>query len=159
MSLPPYLTLRSEVLPVIRRDFYVNDTSILNPNDSNPLYDGEWLELNSSYKVLRGTGEQATPAWQVFAERGRFDTQSIGRVPLLFLGGYEAECKIVDVTGCSVGNALVIDDVIIDGDTKRGLVKLGAGAGEHMIFGYVTRVYSDRLAYWCPNVPAWKHVT
>lgn len=158
MSTPPYLTLISEVLPVQRRDFYAANTALLNPSNANPLLDGEWLELDSSYKLARGSGEQAAPAWQLFAEKGRYDTQAIGKVPVLFMGGYEARSKIVDLAGLAVGNALVVQDVTVGGQTKRGLAKLGAGAGEHLIFGYVTRVLTDSVQFWHMTFD-WKHVT
>ncbi len=158
MSLPPYLTLVSEVLPVQRRDFYLANTALLNPGNANPLLDGEWLELDSDYKLARGSSEQAVPAWQLFAEKGRYDTQSIGKAPVLWMGGYEAETKIATLAGLAVGNALVVEDVTVGGLTKRGLAKLGAGAGEHLIFGYVTRVFTDRVRYWHMAFD-WKHVT
>lgn len=154
MSTAPYLTLISEVLPVQRRDFYLNDATLLNPNNANPVLDGEWLILNSSYKTLRGSSEETKPAWQVFAERGRYDTQSIGKTPLLFIGGYEAETTICDpTTGTpAVGDALVVQDVTIGGLTKRGLAKIGGGGGEHVAFAYVTRVVNaTTLRYWRPG--------
>lgn len=158
MSTAPYLTLISEVLPVMRRDFYVASTALLNPNNANPLIDGEWLELNSSYQLARGTGEAAVPSFQLFAERGRYDTQAIGKVPVLFLGFYEAESKVADLTGMAVGNALVVQDVTFQSLTRRGLAKLGVGGGEHMIFGYVTRVFTDRVRYITAMPQHWKHV-
>lgn len=157
MSIAPFLTLVSEVLPVQRRDFYAANTALLNPNNANPLIDGEWLELDSSYKAARGTGEADTPSFQLFAERGRYDTQSIGKVPLLFLGMYEAQCSVVNTAGCAVGDALVVQDVTFQSLTRRGLAKLGAGAGQHMIFGYVTRVLTGKLQY-ITYMPHWKTV-
>lgn len=157
MSTPPYFTMVSEVLPIQRRDFYAASTALLNPNNANPLIDGEWLQLDSSYMAARGSGEQATPAWVMFAERGRYDTQSIGKVPLLFVGGFEAETKVCDLTGMTVGNALVVQDVTVSSLTRRGLAKLGAGGGEHLIFGYVTRVLTDRVRFWTMGAH-WKHV-
>ena len=59
MSNAPYLTLISEVLPVQRRDFYLADPTLLNPNVSNPILDGEWLALDSDYKLARGSGSLA----------------------------------------------------------------------------------------------------
>lgn len=147
MSLAPNLNLLSDLVPVQKRDFYMADPTLLNPNVTNPVLDGEWLELDSSYKLVRGSSEQAKPAWQLFAERGRYDTQAIGKAPVLFLGMYEAECSIVDTAGAAVGDALVVQDVTIGGLTKRGLKKLGVGGGEHMIFGYVTKVLSGKLRY------------
>src|ERR1043166_6304071 len=103
MSQAPYFNLISEVLPVQRRDFYLADPTLLNPNVSNPILDGEFLSLANNDKLVRGSSEQAAPAWQVFAERGRYDTQAIGKTVVLFIGGYEAESAIVDVSGAAVG--------------------------------------------------------
>lgn len=139
MSQAPYLTMISEVLPVQRRDFTLNDTTILNPTATNPLLDGEWLELNSSYLAARGTGEGTIAAYQVFSLQGQYDTQAIGKSTLLFIGGYEAETTVATLTGLAVGNYLVVSDVSIGGQNKRGLIK-AAGVGQHLVHGIVTRV-------------------
>lgn len=157
MSNAPYLQLITEVLPLQRRDFYVANTALLNPNNANPLLDGEWLELDSNYKLARGSGEAAAPSWQLFAERGRFDTQSIGKAPVLFMGGYEAESQIVNLSGLVAGSALMVTDVTFQSLTRRGLALSATSAGEHLIFGYVTKVLTDRVRYWYPGVPVWKH--
>lgn len=159
MSTAPFLTLVSEVLPIQRRDFYLANPALLNPNNANPLLDGEWLQLDANYKLARGadgsgTHEAIVPSWQLFAERGRYDTQAIGKAPILMSGPYEAECKICDLTGATVGLPLVVQDVTFQSLTRRGLKVLGAGTGEHLIFGFVTRVFTDRLRYWCPNSPS-----
>jgi hypothetical protein len=159
MSLAPNLVLRSEVLPVQRRDFTMAVPSLLNPNAANPLVDGEWLQLDSTYKVGRGADgsgvhEAIVPSWQVFAERGRYDTQAIGKVPLLFIGGYEAETTVCNLTGITVGEALVVSDVTFGSLTRRGLAQLGATSGERLVFAFATAVLSDRVRYWCPNAPA-----
>lgn len=153
----PYMTLISEVLPVQRRDFQVANTALLNPGNANPIVDGEWLQLDSTYKLARGSSTQATPAWQVFAERGRYDTQAIGKLPVLFIGGYEAETSIVDLTGLAVGDQLVVADVTVGGQTKRGLDKISASTGIYLVFAYVTRlVGTGKVRYWVN--PGWKSV-
>lgn len=140
MSLAPNLTMISEVLPVHRRDFTLTDPTILNPNATNPLLDGEWLEMNASaYTVGRGSGEAASVAWPVFSLRGQYDTQAIQKSTLLFLGQYEALTAIVNVSSLAVGSFLVVADVTIGGLTKRGL-KLAAGSGQHFIHGIVTKL-------------------
>jgi hypothetical protein len=160
MSTAPYLQLVSEVMPVQRRDFYLEDVTLLNPINANPILDGEWLELSANYKLQRGSGEQAGPAFQCWSERGRYDTQAIGKTTVLFIGGYEAETSICDLTGMAVGNALVIQDVTIGGAVKRGLAKLGAGGGEHLTVGWVTRLPGGgKVRYLVPFVGGvWKHV-
>ncbi len=140
MSLAPYLQLISEVLKVDRRDFYVTDPTILNPVSANPLIDGEWLEIDSAYKAVRGSGNGTKQAFQCFAERGRYDTQAIGKVPLLYIGGYEAETTVADLTGLSAGDRLIIGDVTVGGLTRRGLKKLPASSGTYSVIATVTRL-------------------
>jgi len=164
MSSAPYLNLISELLPVQRRDFALEDASILNPQATTPLVDGEWLQLNDSYQLKRGSGEAAVPSWVCFAERGRYDTQAIGKSPVLFMGGFEAETAIFATAGMDVGDALAVDTVTCPNGltTRRGLVSI-SGAGLHLIVGYVTRIIgtgaSQKIRFWCPNAPAWKTLT
>lgn len=140
MSFAPNLTLISEVMPVNRRDMTLTDPTILIPTATNPLLDGEWLEMDSTtYTVKRGTGEAASAAWPVFSLRGQYDTQAIGKTTLLWMNDYEAQTAIVNTAGLAVGNFLVVADVTIGGLTKRGLIK-AAGAGQHMVQGVVTRL-------------------
>lgn len=144
----PNLELVSEVLPIQRRDFAVAVPDILNPLNANPLLDGEFLELNASYQLARGAGAiQIAPAWAVFAERGRYDTQAIGKTVVLFNGGYEAETRIADASGLSVGDPLMAGDVTVDALTRRGL--LAATTGDRRIFGHVTRLPGNgRVRFW-----------
>lgn len=142
MSNAPFMTLISEVTPVQCRDFYLTDPTLLNPNNANPLIDGEWLELDSAYKILRGTGNSANQAYQLFAERGRYDTQAIGKGPVLFGGTYEAETSVTTVTSLAVGKQLVIANVTVGGLTKRGLVILPASSGTYYVVARVTKFVS-----------------
>ena len=140
MSVAPYLTMISEVMPVHRRDFTLTDTSILNPNATNPLIDGEWLEIDSSYLAKRGTANpEVLPTFQVFSLRGQYDTQAIGKTTLLYLGQYEAETSVAVVAGLAVGDWLEVNNVSVGGVNKRGLIK-AAGAGQHTVVGFVTKV-------------------
>ena len=159
MSTAPYLQLISEVLPIQRRDFYMSDPTLLNPQNANPVLDGEWLSLDSSYKLIRAAGATlggvagvvSMPSWQLFAERGRYDTQAIGKAPLLFIGGHEAETSICDVTSLNIGDGLVVADVTVGGLTKKGLKKYGTTA-TYPIRGWVTRLPgSGKVRYWVPG--------
>ncbi len=151
MSIAPFLTLITEVLPLNRRDMYMADPTLLNPNNANPLIDGEWVEIDTNYKLVRGTGNSASPAFQVFTERGRYDTQAIGKADILFIGGYEAETTVCDLTGLAVGNQLVVADVTVSGLTKRGLKKLPAASGTYNVVGRVTRLPgSGKVRYLVP---------
>lgn len=130
--------LHSPVEKVERRDFPVADRSILNPNGANPLLDGEFMELDATTptKVIRAGGDKL--CWAVFAERGRSDTQAVGKVPLLYMGAYEADTLIMDSTAMTHGAALMVDDVTIATLTKSGL-KLHGG-GSELVIGYVMRL-------------------
>ncbi len=134
--------LHSPVERLERRDFPVSDRSILNPNGANPLLDGEFMELHATTptKVIRAGGDKLS--WAVFAERGRSDTQAIGKVPLLYMGAYEADTLIMDAAGPLLhGDPLMVDDVTIGILTKSGLKKHGGG-GE-LVVGYVLRLPSQ----------------
>ena len=135
----PNFNLISELLPVQRRDYELAVPALLNPNNANPLIDGEFLELDASYQLARGTGAMGKLTWPVFAERGRYDTQAIGKTIVLFGGMYEAESRVATLAGLVVGDFLTVDDATVDALTRKGLVE-AAGAGRHFIVGQVTRV-------------------
>lgn len=148
MSLAPHFTLISELMSVQRRDFDLAVPDLLSPLNSNPVYDGEWLGLNSSYQLLRGTGEILKPSWPVFMERGRYDTQAIGKTMVLFGGFYEAETTVVTSAGLAVGDFLSVADVTVDAVTKKGLIK-SAGTGQHYVVGVVTRLPgAGKVRFW-----------
>lgn len=148
MSTAPNFTLISELMSIQRRDFDLAVPDLLNPINANPLLDGEWLSINAAYQLARGAGEVAKPTWPVFMERGRYDTQAIGKTMVLFGGFYEAETRIVNVAGLVVGDFLVVADVNVDGTVKKGLIE-AAGAGQHWVVGIVTKPPANgRVRFW-----------
>jgi hypothetical protein len=136
MSNAPYLKLLSPVLPVDRRDFPVA-ASLLNPVGANPLIDGEWLELNSTGQLVRGSGDGVKPAFALFAERGRYDTQAIVKAPVLFLGQYHASTAVFDASGLAAWDPLMVADVTIGALTRRGLKK---ATSAKMIVAYCSKI-------------------
>jgi len=157
MSTAPNFVLISELMSTQRRDFDLAVPDLLNPLNSNPLLDGEWMGLNASYQLVRGTGEAVPGVWPVFMERGRYDTQAIGKTMVLFGGFYEAETAICDTTGLVIGDLLSVNDVTISALTKQGL-KEAAGAGEHWIVGIVTRLPgAGKVRFW-HNGGFFKHI-
>lgn len=123
---------------VYRRDLPLEDRTLVNPNGSNPLLDGEWLMYNTSKHAIRSDGSALS--WVVFGERGRTDVQALGKVPVLYMGRYEADTLVFDTAGgLALGSALMVDDVTYSGGTKSGL-KLKAGGD--LTIGYVTRMPS-----------------
>lgn len=148
----PNFELITELQTLTRRDFPLADVTLLSPVGANPLLDGEWLELDTNYKLARkpeitghavNSGEGSNLlVFPVFAERGRYDTQAIGKTTVLMFGSYEAETHICDGTGAAVGDPLAVTDVTVDTvANKRGLKKVVAGSGI-VIVGYVTKVIS-----------------
>jgi hypothetical protein len=137
----PNFELVTELQTTTRRDFPLADLTALAPLNSNALLDGEWLELDSNYKLARGAaGAGLVPAYVVHTERGRYDTQAIGKVNVIMLGMYEAETKIVDTTSLVIGSPLIVTDVNTQGyASRRGLAIEGATAGR-MLVGYVSKL-------------------
>jgi hypothetical protein len=131
--------LKSEFQTIHRRSFELAVPALLNPNNANPLIEGEFLQLDTAYKMARGTGVSAVPSFAYFAEQGRYETQAIGKGPFLYLGAYEADTKVMDATGLSVGDPLTVGDVTVATLTRRGLLAV-ATPGTDFVVGYVTRL-------------------
>jgi hypothetical protein len=145
----PNFELITELQTLTRRDFPLADPSLLAPVGTNPIVDGEFLELDANYKLSRSGGigqvggakESATPLlFPVHTERGRYDTQAIGKVNVLFLGMYEAETALATAGGLSIGDPLTVQE--IGSPAKRGLAKAAAGSGVTVV-GYVSRLPAD----------------
>lgn len=129
--------LVSEFVDIKRRPFELAVPTLLDPTSANPLVLGEFLELDVNYKMIRGAASPAlVPSYCVFAEQGRFETQALGKVPMLYMGTYEAETKVMNATGLVVGDALEVANVTYGGQTRRGLVEFTTG----LIAGRVTRL-------------------
>lgn len=138
----PNFELVTELQTLNRRDFGAAVETILNPVSNQPLVEGEWLELDTNYKLARGSGEGLSMnTFVVHTERGRYDTQAIKKINVLFLGQYEAETQIVDVTALALGDALTVQDVTIGGIVRRAVKKAGATAGR-VVVGYVSKLYA-----------------
>ena len=128
--------LVSPVERIERRDLNLADRSLVVPSNANPLLDGEWLEYDANKKAIRAGGD--TLAWAFWAERGRSDTQALGKAPVLYMGTYEADTLIFDGAALAHGDPLMIDNVTIATLTKSGLKKHGGGS--ELIIGFVTRL-------------------
>lgn len=132
-------TLVTDLQPLLRRDFPLNDKELANPNGTNPLLDGEFMNLNSSYKLIRGA--DGTMGFAVFAEKGRFDVQALGKTTVLFGQTYEADTRIFTSAGITLLGKLQISASVTgpDGKTKSGLANYSSGE----VIGYVTRHPND----------------
>jgi hypothetical protein len=127
--------LVTEVQGLLRRDFPVADRTLVNPNNANPLMDGEFMNLDSSYKVIRGVDSSFGMA--LFVERGRMDVQAIGKATVLMGGAYEADTRVFTTTSLALGCKLQISaSVSVDSLTKSGLALYSSGE----VIGYCTRL-------------------
>lgn len=143
MSYAPHMELVTELLPLLRRDFYT-DLS-LNPDAAEPLVDGEWLQLLDNYKCGRAlsplAAEPVVPNYPVWAERGRYDIQAIGKVPLLMGPLYEFDTDIVNSShGFQVGDPAVVATVTAAGGSKKGLIKPSGTGVQHLVVAWCTRL-------------------
>ena len=53
--------LTTELQLVHRRDFQVANNTLLNPTNANPIIDGEFMEIDSAYKLIRAGNGKALP--------------------------------------------------------------------------------------------------
>lgn len=141
-----HFKLVSEFQTIHRRPFELMDSTILNPTVTNPLIDGEWLELDTTlYQMKRGSSNPATvPSYAYFAEQGRYEVQAIKKGPFLYMGWFEADTTVMLSTSIVVGSPLEVADVDMGGGImKRGLVLRTSG----FTVGYATRIPSNNGGY------------
>lgn len=150
----------SDVLPITRRDFPLADPTLSDPLNAVALVDGEWMTLDSNYKLVRAAaigspGARATlRSFPLFAERGRYDVRATAdkKMPILFLGSYEFDTRVFDSTA-ALGSGAAITAVLQPlksatitvasaGRNFVGLVGHGGSADTDPIVGYVTRLPS-----------------
>lgn len=149
----PYFEFKSDVGMLVRRDFAPVTSSDLQPNGSRPLVEGEFLQIDSSeFKVERGGDNNAgtadattVPCFPVWAERGRYDVQGLGKVPVIYMGMYEAETQICDTTGAAPGDPLTVVDVTHGSLVRRGLKKTSTSG--NMVVGWVVKVLSGKIRF------------
>lgn len=139
----PNFELITEIQTLTRRDFPLAVPTLLSPADAVPLVDGEFvtLEQNSAGgQQLKRDNAQSILSFPVHTEKGRYDTQAIGKVTILMLGMYEADIKLYAVgTGLAVGTPLVIS-----WPATRGVVTgKAAPALTDIVVGYVTKAVAN----------------
>lgn len=126
----------------LRKDFPLNDSTLLTPSNGNPLVQGEWLEVNSSQELIRGSGEGAALSYPVHTEKGRSDVQSLGKASVIFMGAFEAETTVFYPTSLVAGDFLTVQDVSHESLTRRGLKEKSGSSGGIIVVGIVTKVIS-----------------
>lgn len=131
------LFLISPVNDNFRRDLEMADTTLLDPTEADCLIQGEWVVLNSAGKAERPAAS-VRGAMQVFTPKGDFGAQAIGKVAVLQLHDYEAETVVFDdAFAGSVGDALTVTAITVDGVARAGLNAAGSG---DFVYGHVTKL-------------------
>lgn len=149
MAVPMFELLTGAEL-LERRDYPIADNTLLDPLSTNPVVEGEWLQLNASKQLERTSpnnanlsGEMNNPfSGQFWGELGRYDIRAINKLPILLWGNYEAFTQIywkpnmVDAnTPQTLGQKLSVASVPIGGQFKKGLFVPSAN-GHHWCVGY-----------------------
>lgn len=145
----------SDILATQRKDFALADRTLADPLSATALVDGEWFIINSSYQAARATAINAADnlatqtSYVVFSERGRSDVlaNAARKIPLIWMGDYEADTRIFDATAAvgggaaitTVGQPLKVASIDIGGKIVCGLIGAVAGDGEPIV-GRVTRL-------------------
>lgn len=151
----------SDVMPIQRRDFVLADPTLADPLNAVALVDGEWMVLDSSYKILRaatigtlgtaGAGGRATlKSFPLFAERGRYDVraQAQPKMPVLFRGDWEFDTRIFDASDAvdagaaitTVLQPLKVATIAIGSRNYCGVVGHGGASDDAPVVGYVTKL-------------------
>jgi hypothetical protein len=145
----------SDILQTQRRDYSLADAALADPFNAVALTDGEWLRIDDNYQLVRASdvgslGDLAAQtSYVLFAERGRSDVraQASVKMPVVFMGDYEADTRIFDAAvalggGAAItfaGQPLKVATIAINGRNYSGLVGAVAGDGEPIV-GRVTRL-------------------
>lgn len=135
--------LRTDPTMLWIRDYPADSTTVdyLTPTNANAIVLGEWFELTAAThgkKVARASG--SLPSYCFYAEKGRTDIQTTGRIPLLVLGGYIADTKIMSATGLAEGDLLKVDTVAFSGVNRSALVAHAGAADSDFVVGHVIRL-------------------
>ena len=154
----------STILQTQLRDFPLNDPTLAQPLNAVALVDGEWMTVNSSYKLIRGAnvahlgsansdGVATTMCFPLFAERGRYDVQAIAgtKMPVIFRGEWEFDTRIFDASMTATGThagapittvlqPLKVATISLGGRNYCGVVGHGGAADTDLVVGYVTRL-------------------
>jgi len=155
------MTLVTEFQGLVKRDFATGID--LSPTAAIPLLDGEFLAMSTTAatqgQLVRvanlavgvADGDCCTfPTYAVSTERGRYDTQAIGKATVLFGGFYEADFRVWDLTdngNIAVGDHMVVGNCNPDlGDAAtpaRSMLTTNGRAASDVVVGWCTRAPSN----------------
>ena len=134
------LELVSDVQDIGRRDFTVVDKTLINPTNPACIIDGEFMSLTLDYQIARSLA--GTLGFAVFAERGRFDVQAIGKLTVLMYKPYEADTRVFTSGGSLALGQPVAISATVDMHDGAGAIRSGLAGwgGGQLVIGYVTRM-------------------
>lgn len=151
----------TDILPVQRRDIALADKTLADPFNAVALVDGEWMTLDTSYKLVRGAaigtlgtagagGRATLKTFPLWAEKGRYDVraQAEAKMPVLWRGDFEFDTRIYNLTDVVASGAAIttvlqglkVATILIGARNYCGLVGHGGSADTAPIVGYVTRL-------------------
>lgn len=134
--MPVYMELVTDVQMLRRRNYEVAIRALLSPSNSNPIIDGEFMNLDNNYKLVRGAANSF--GYMVWDEKGRYDVQALGKITVIHGGGgYEADTRVFVAAGLTLGGPLgITNNCPVDTIQKSGLYNWASGP----VIGYVTRM-------------------
>lgn len=117
------LNVLSGVIGIYRNDVSVADTTILDPQEVTCLISGEWLASDASGKYVRVTAATEKIPRQVWADKGDYVVQALGKITTLWSMDYVGETDVYDNAGSYVTGAteLTVDDFTLGGTLRAGL--------------------------------------
>ena len=104
------LTLLSPVSDIYRRDVEVDDSTLVDPTETDCLVAGEWVVLSASGQADIGARADAM-CYQVFTEKGDYSAQALEKVTILSSFDYIATTdQFTDSgTACTTGTLLKVN--------------------------------------------------
>ena len=132
------------------RSVQLADPTLADPQNPAAIVDGEWCVVDANKKLARAAdvttpATAATlPSFPVWDEKGRTDNQALGgrNKTIIYLGPWEADTDIFDVTSMVHNGLVSVATITIDSVNYVGLVANGtfASPGAGLTVGYITRL-------------------
>jgi hypothetical protein len=123
---------------LIRRNWEVANPALLDPSNSLCLIDGEFMQLDSSYKLIR-SADAAKPSFALIEDRGDYGVQ-VHKRPATVIGTYIAQTLVyaTAIAASPFGTKLEVGTVnkaSLGGVNRAGLVLQTAG----LVVGYIMK--------------------
>lgn len=132
--------VRPSLDQLIRAALPVTDPGLLDPQGTSPipLLPGEFVEDAAGGKYDRAS-TITTLSYALIEDQGDYGVQASKKLSALRGGTYEADTYIFNAGLTTLGAAVEIGTVAVDGINHTGLVANTTG----LVIGYVTKVAAD----------------